>query len=269
MHTGIVKNGVILSVLGGHMRKFKRFPSRGLRFRLLLVVTGGLLLMAAFAPSAKADVIAYFNFEDAANGSPPDFTSEADQGLGVVATITTNYAAGAMTTVAGLPQNRLAADTDNPPNGLHGLGLSRSGANSPADFDIVLNSAQGIFQAMTVSFAINAQGNGFTLATIQFSTDGGGTFATAGSTVIPNSGTIVVSQALPAAANNTPLLTIRIELTGGQSNGANLQNVIDNILIGGTIVPEPATVAGGLLGVLGLCWLQRRRLIRSVRFRHT
>jgi hypothetical protein len=269
MHTGIVKNGVILSVLGGHMRKFKRFPSRGLRFRLLLVVTGGLLLMAAFAPSAKADVIAYFNFEDAANGSPPDFTSEADQGLGVVATITTNYSANGMTTVAGLAQNRLAADADNPPNGLHGLGLSRSGANSPADFDIVLNSAQGIFQAMTVSFAINAQGNGFTLATIQFSTDGGGTFATAGSTVIPNSGTIVVSQALPAAANNTPLLTIRIELTGGQSNGANLQNVIDNILIGGTIVPEPATVAGGLLGVLGLCWLQRRRLIRSVRFRRT
>ena len=38
---------------------------------------------------------------------------------------------------------------------------------------------------------------------------------------------------------------------------------IDNIQINGTIVPEPATVAGGLLGVLGLCWHQRRRLIGS------
>ena len=55
---------------------------------------------------------------------------------------------------------------------------------------------------------------------------------------------------------------LRIILDGGQSNGTNLQNIIDNIRVDGTIVPEPATVAGGLLGVLGLCWFQRRRLIR-------
>jgi hypothetical protein len=30
------------------------------------------------------------------------------------------------------------------------------------------------------------------------------------------------------------------------------------------IVPEPATVVGGVLGVMGLCWHQRRRLIRSL-----
>jgi hypothetical protein len=30
------------------------------------------------------------------------------------------------------------------------------------------------------------------------------------------------------------------------------------------VVPEPATVAGGVLGVVGLCWHQRRRLIRSL-----
>jgi hypothetical protein len=249
------------------MRKLKRFLPHSLRFRLLLILTGAMMLLAAFASNAKADVIAYFNFEDATLGGAPDYTSEADQGLGVVATITTNYNSNGTTTVGGLPQNRLSADVDNPPNGLFGLGLSRSGANSPANFDIVLNTPQGFFEAMTVSFAINAAGNGFTLANILFSTDGGATFTSAGSTVIPNSGTIIVSQALPAAANNTPLLTIRIQLTGGQSNGANLQNVVDNILISGTIVPEPATVAGGLLGVLGLCWFQRRRLIRSVRFR--
>ena len=42
---------------------------------------------------------------------------------------------------------------------------------------------------------------------------------------------------------------------------------IDNIQVNGTAVPEPATVAGGLLGVLGLCWHQRRRLICCVRLR--
>jgi hypothetical protein len=78
---------------------------------------------------------------------------------------------------------------------------------------------------------------------------------------------LVVSFTVPAAANNAPLLVLRLQFTGGQSSGNNLQDTIDNVQINGTIVPEPATVAGGLLGVLGLCWHQRRRLIRHVRFR--
>ena len=86
---------------------------------------------------------------------------------------------------------------------------------------------------------------------------------------IPTSGVVILSAAVPTAANNQPNLVLRIELTGGQSNGTNTQNIIDNIRVEGTIVPEPATVAGGLLGVLGLCWHQRWRLIRSVRFRRT
>ena len=60
-------------------------------------------------------------------------------------------------------------------------------------------------------------------------------------------------------------LVLRLLFTGGQSNGVDLQFQLDNIQIDGT-VPEPATVAGGLLGVLGLCWFQRRRLIRSRAF---
>ena len=46
------------------MRKFKTCRPRTLPFRLLLIVAGALLLMAAFAPRANADVIAYYNFED-------------------------------------------------------------------------------------------------------------------------------------------------------------------------------------------------------------
>jgi len=253
---GTVTNGVILRALGGYMRKFKtRRP-----FRLLLILTGAVLLMAALAPRANASLIAYYNFE----GTPtPGFPVNLDSHLPAVAfpsgnTMTLSFNANALSLVSpGLPQNLAVGD---PAPNLTALGLSRSGANSPAHFDIPLNSSQGFFQAMTVSFAINAQGNGFTLANVLFSTNGGGTFTLAFSQVIPSSGTIIVSGALPAAANNTPLLTVRIELTGGQSNGSNLQNVVDNIQINGTIVPEPATIAGGLLGVLGLCWHQRRRL---------
>ena len=80
---------------------------------------------------------------------------------------------------------------------------------------------------------------------------------------LPTGGTIIISAAVPTVANNAPSLVLRIELDGGQSNGTNLQNIMDNIRVEGTIVPEPATVVGGLLGVLALCWHQRRRL-RSV-----
>jgi hypothetical protein len=267
---GVVTRGVILRALRGYMRKFKRFPQRSLRFRSLLILTGALVLLAAFTPRANADVIAYFNFEDATNGGPPDFTSEADQGLGVATTITTNYNPAQMETVADFAQglNRLAADTDNPPFGLHSLGLNHTSPNNGAFFDIPLFSAQGIFQDMTVTFAYNCAGNGFTTATLFFSTNGGATFTMGPSATLLTSGTnALATLVVPAAANNAPLLVLRIVFTGGTSNGNNNETLIDNLLIGGTIVPEPATVAGGLLGVLGLCWHQRRRLIRSVRFR--
>src|SRR5262245_7019526 len=69
MPVGIVTRGVILRALGGYMRKLMRFPPRILRFRLLLILTGALMLMAAFAPRANADLIAYYNFEG--TDSPP------------------------------------------------------------------------------------------------------------------------------------------------------------------------------------------------------
>ena len=240
------------------MRKFK-LPS-------LLLLSGALLLLAAFAPSAKADVIAYFNFEDSTVGGPPDFTSESDQGLGIATTIVTNYNPASMNSVTpGLAENRLAADTD--PNNL-AVHLFRSEENNGADFDIPLFSSQGFFQDMTVTFAINVQGNGFSLVTLFYSTNGGVTFINSGNTAsLLTGGTQTITLAVPAAANNQNLLVLRLQFTGGQSNGVNDQDIIDNILIGGTIVPEPTTIGGGLLGVLGLCWFQRRRLIRSVRLR--
>ena len=86
---------------------------RSRAFRLLLIVAGALMLMAAFAPSARADLIAYFNFQDSIIQGPPDFTSESDQGLGVATTITTNINSDAMTsTTPGLTLNRWPTDQD-------------------------------------------------------------------------------------------------------------------------------------------------------------
>jgi hypothetical protein len=249
------------------MRKFKTCRSRNLTFRLLLVVAGALLLLAAFSPRANADLIAYYNFEGPDTpGFPVNLDSHAPAFFSSGNTLTLTYTAGELVQADGLPENRWPTDPD--PN-LTGLGLTRSGANTPATFDIPLFSLEGIFQDRTLSFAINALGNGFEFANLSYSTDGGGTFTVFSTQKIPESGTVIISAAVPAIANNAPDFVLRIELTGGQSNGADLQNIMDNIRVEGTIVPEPATIAGGLLGVLGLCWHQRRRLICSIRFRRT
>ncbi len=239
---------------------------RSRTFRLLLVVTGALMLMTAFAPSARADLIAYFNFEDSVIGGPPDFTSDSPPAfLGETTVIGTNVNSNAVTSVTpGLSLNRWPTDPD--PNNL-ALGISRSGENNPGRLDIPLPTSQGSFQDMSVSFAIDVLGNGYTVAALFYSTDGGVNFTFSGVRVVlpTRSGETLITLPVPTAANNVPDLVLRIQFSGGQSNGTNLQDVVDNIRVGGTIVPEPPTIAGGLLGVLGLCWHQRRRLIRCVR----
>ena len=250
------------------MRKFYRFRTGGLRFRSLLILAGAVTLLAAVTPRVNADLIAYYNFEGPDTpGFPVNLDSHPPAFFSSGNTLLVSFNTNSLVQVnPGLPQNLVPGD---PAPNLTALGFNRSGQNSPAHLDIPLFSPQGFFQDMTLSFAINAQGNGFQTANLYYSTNGGTTFTLFATQALPNSGTIIVSAAVPTLANNAPNLVLRIELTGGQSNGTNLQNVIDNIQVGGTIVPEPATVAAGLLGVLGLCWFQRRRLMRSVRLRRT
>ena len=53
------------------MRKFKTRPSLTFAFRLFLVVTGALLLMAAFAPCANADLLRFYDLEGTPPPNPP------------------------------------------------------------------------------------------------------------------------------------------------------------------------------------------------------
>jgi hypothetical protein len=137
--------------------------------------------------------------------------------------------------------------------------------------DMPFFSVAGIYDITSVSFAIAANGNGYAFVSLLISFNGGTTFTQFGATqAIPNGPGTILTFTIPAGTTlNQPTVVVRLAFTGGQSNGADLQNQIDNIQVNGTVVPEPATVAGGMLGVLGLCWFQRRRLIRSVRLRRT
>src|SRR2546421_79167 len=181
-----------LQKLDLHTRTFRSF---------FAAVAGTLMLMAAFAPSANATVLVYFNFEDGTLGGAVDFTS----------------------------------DVVGPPDFNPGGGIVLTTITTTATVFAFVNGVETIV----------------------------------GSQPIVTGGAQIITFAVPPGANNQPTLVLRLTFNGGMSQGNNLQTIIDNIQLNGTAVPEPATVVSGLLGVLGLGWHQRRRLIRSVRLRRT
>jgi len=265
------------------MRKLKTRPARALPFRLVLILAGALLLLAAFAPRANADCpscIRYYNFE----GTPtapypvnldshipafevgPTFRAFLNTGTDPSLAATGIYPVVNTSAEAGLPENVAVGDPG--PNNTS-LGIHRSGT-AQLYIDIPLFSAAGIYNVTSVSYAIASNGNGYANASLFISTNGGATFTQIGATqAIPTGPGTILTFTIPSGTTlNQPTLIVRLAFTGGQSNGTNLQNQIDNIQLNGTIVPEPGTVAAGLLGVLGLCWHQRRRL-RSLLPRRT
>lgn len=256
------------------MRKFKTCRPRNLTFRLLLVVAGALLVLAAFSPRANAALIAYYNFEGDPTAPypvnleshPPAFFMAGNELIltdenGDPYPVDNTFAREgiALNVADGDP------DTNNTALGFHHT------ATADLNVDIPLISGLGIFDVTSISFAYAANGNGYEFVQLQFSSDGGVTFTNIGGIVeLPATGDAgaVINLTVPAGTTlDIPNLVMRLAFTGGQSNGNDDQFDLDNIQVNGTIVPEPATVAGGLLGVLGLCWHQRRRLIRSLHFR--
>ena len=252
------------------MRKFKTRR----RFRLLWILAGALMLLAALAPGANATLIRYYDMEGTATPPYPvnlqSHTPAVETGAGTTLFLDNGtpgvpYPSANTSAEPGIPLNVPAGAGPN----LTSLGIHRSG-QTPLGVEIPLPSSQGIYDVTSVSFAYGANGNGYAFVQLQISTNGGLTFTTIAGTLtaLPSTPGSVITLNIPAGTTlNINNLVLRLLFTGGQSNGADLQFELDNIQINGTIVPEPATVAGGLLGVLGLCWFQRKRLIRSMRFR--
>jgi hypothetical protein len=243
-----------------------------------------LMLLAAFTPRANATLIRFYDMEGLPGPpQPPQFPVNLDShapaseiGAGTTLFLSNG---GDMPGGTAFPAVRTSQRPGlvgiNPPPGpplpnAFSIGFTRSG-QSPLGVEIPMPSSTGIYDVTSVSFAYGANGNGWSQVELQISINGGA-FTTIPGTIafLPGTPGLPVNLPVPSGTTaNIPNLVLRLLFTGGQSNGVDLQNQLDNIQINGTIVPEPATIAGGLLGVLGLCWHQRRRLIRSVRFRRT
>jgi hypothetical protein len=265
---------------------------RSRAFRSLLVATAAAFVLTGFiVPKADGTVVAYYNFEDSTIGTRPptnvlDLTPDLIPGktqsidsmvvgdnpgggveenvsnLQILQSDGVTPATNVFAVTPGLSINATANDSDTPSN--FALAFTRSANNSGEIIQFSVNTQ--FYANMSLSFGFSNNGNGFSTVELQYSLDG---FATPGVSV----GTATMSTGiqppisftLPAAVNGnfiTPkIVTFRLIFTGGFSNGNDTQTVIDNILIDGTVLPEPATVWGGLLGVCALCWYQRRRLI--------
>jgi hypothetical protein len=239
------------------------------KFSLLGALAAALLFSAAFVPQANAFVVVYYNFEDSTPGGPVDFTSAGDVGLQFpVAAFVPPYSASNIASITsntgtGLPANVAPGDLD--PNHL-AVGLSKGKANNGVCFEFTVNTFQ--LTQMSLSFAYNIAGNGFSTVTFEYSLNGT-TFTTIGSpqTLLTSGTHIAQSATVPMAAENQASVTFAICFSGATSNGTDLQTIIDNVRL--DAAPEPATVMSGLLSACGLCWVQRRRLIRLVRLRRT
>jgi len=264
-----------------------------MKLRSLFVASAAaLLLTGAFVPRANADtLLVYFNFEDATTGGvfdPVADTIAAGNPGGGIQASTLKLTNGAGTTPAtdtapfggdfssqgGLLLNRTALDSDPaapvPPsfNG-QALQMDKTKGN---DAGLSFNVDTSFLTNLSLTFATDNNGNGFDSVQLQASINGG-TFFNIGSVqalvtgVTIHTFTIGTGGGVFLGSGTLQNTVFRLEFTGGASEGNDRQTVIDNIQLTGTIVPEPATVAGGLLCVFGLCWHQLRCPVRSPRLR--
>ena len=246
------------------------------RFHWLFgALAGAFLLAGALAPRADADVLAYFNFEG------NTFTSFPAPGPGglypllqnqtILNSPTDPFPPGGLlvTPAVGTILNELVPDVPTTNTALELRGNTQGTANMDC-FRFGINTT-GYAQA-SLSFALASLGNGsqFTQMEVRYSTNGGATF-----TVTPEGLVTITRDALYhlytfdiSGAGNTANALIEVCFTGSTTNNAANHTYLDNLQIN-AVVPEPATVVGGVLGVVGLCWHQRRRLIRSLRWRRT
>jgi hypothetical protein len=227
-----------------------------------LILTGGIV------PRADAVLVTYFNFEDSFLGGPVDTASDQPPGA-QASTLMVDFGGTIPPPVSvdgltGANSNIAPGDAD--PN-LLAMGFHFTKDVAPA-VDITFNVNTLGLTNLSLSFAIDNTGNGFTTATFQYSTDGTTFITPVGGMVTlppPPGATQIVAFNYPIAVDNQASVYFRVSLSGGQSQGTNLQSTVDNIQL--NAVPEPATTVGGVLGIFGLCWFQRRWLVRFLRLR--
>jgi hypothetical protein len=275
----------------------------GITMGVLMLMT----MPAPSAHAQFTQLLTYYNFNNYADGAPPPLASNTTdvpltQSTTLANDLTNPFPSGNIhvdnfyppgtTTQAGTMANQWDPALQVPPgnpaqtadtsggatatNGALDLAGNANLTSKSYCFTIGAINTTG-FTDIKLSFEIASVGNGgqFDTLALAYSTTGaGGTFTPLTLTSpTPTLGTNThgaapLYQLVTASLDNVQSNNLYIQFCfSGASNNANGNDtLIDNIQVTAR-VPEPGTYIGGLLGVVGLCWYQRRWLIRSLRLR--
>lgn len=217
--------------------------------RLYFGLAAIVLMAALTTPSAHGALVTYFNFNDL------NETSDAP-GLQVSSITQTRLTPSF---VAGTTLNQAPGD-------LTGAGSAlrlTAGANGAKTLQFTVSTIG--FTDLSLSFA--AKGSGFTSGTLSLTVNGVTT--TNGSFSVTQTGTFQTVNLDLSSYNqieNKTSVTFQIALSPINPTGSGPFFVdFDNIQLNSQ-VPEPGTVAAGILAVFGMAWHQRRRLPNAGRF---
>jgi len=243
-------------------------------------IMGALMLMAIAAPSAHAvfHELTYYDFE---NGSVFPLASDGGEQLTHISFTAASFPGGNLTvdgTVATPVGTNLNALT---PSTVHALNARGNSTDPAAAYCFMLGglTTTGLTD-VTLSFALKSEGSAnpgqFTTLDLLYSTTGiGGAYTSfATDTTLRNNTAYTtlsfdVSALTGGAVNGISGGNLFFEFcfSGSTNNGAGNNTLIDNVQV--TALPEPSSYIGGLLGIVGLCWYQRRRLTRLLSLRPT
>ncbi len=248
-----------------------------------LALTLGLTLLVGVA-SVNADTVAYWNFNDQTQlGSPPSGSLWRLNPLGTAGAETeyskdSGVASSAKISVWGTgggtlvgtngtsstsPTHTFGSYSGNLLNAqdgaLAGGTLSVLGFNNNDKYFLVKFSDK--IGDGSLSFAYRATSTGVSTITIDYSTNGGASFTNLSTQTLTRDGVWYTSTAnlgnVFASTSGSDMNVLKLTLSGigGTSTNGNVR--IDNMLVTGTIVPEPMTLAMLALGAIPM--IRRRK----------
>jgi hypothetical protein len=243
--------------MNNHVAEFGSIMHRTLR-SFLGITMGVLILMAMAAPSARAALLTYYDFE---NNS---LTSDG----GLQSTNITGTAGIVLPADSGSGTNVNAVTL---PSTDHSLFTLTNTGETTSSFKLGGLTTTGLTD-VHLSFALLGEARSFTTLNLFYSTDGGANFsATPFSTVVginnvttytgPPLFSFDVSALTNGAVDNVSGGHLFFEFSfSGAPVDIEHATFIDNIQV--TAVPEPSSYIGALFSLVGLCWFQRRRFTR-------
>src|SRR4030095_1226446 len=246
------------------------------KYSLLVAAVGMLVLTAAFVPKANAlnQLQVYFNFNTEANNAPPPYSSVPAGTFGgfplqgavpLISDPTVPFPGGQLLidSGAGTTMNQFSLDGTGAGGALDVMGNATGGAATQYCFDIGFFCTLGQHHPslrIAMAAVTQAAGGAFTTLDLAYGTNGT-TWTNFDTIAINQDGSFhIINDPLPDDSTVNDHSTFFLQFCFSGASNASGHVFIDNIQV--NAVPEPSSYIGGLLGLVGLCWYQRRWFMR-------